>query len=189
MPKYAGVRAPYVILIPEEARNVPNGAVFLDKANSDMASVKTVTGVVVPVGSTGVDTLMTKQMQAGEAFPAGAPLSKRPDGKVIVATSEGVQAQQLCGHALEEATADGDLINVLTIGANVVGALEGLNLVPGAEVFIDESGGYTGNPGLFTGNNDSVIRAGIADCPAGEASSVATDLIVMTDILLRPVMP
>lgn len=179
-----GIQADYVILNLVAPADVPNGSLFLNSSNNNVPTVKDLAGKLTAVS----ETTITKMMVAGGAIPVNSTVSKRPDGKIVVATSDGVSTQQVIGHALEAALLNGDLVKVLMVGANLAGVVTGLNLVPGDDVFIDESGGYTGNPGTFTGSNDSIIRAGIADCAAGIASNVATDLIVMTDVLLRPLM-
>jgi hypothetical protein len=65
--------------------------------------------------------------------------------------------------------------------------LVGLGFAPGDEIFVGETtGGYVNDIAPFTGNNDSIIKIGVADCAAGTASSVATDLILIPHVIARP---
>lgn len=181
-----GIKAKYMILEPTTPGLVPNGAVFIDSSNANVASVKNMAGTVDPVGSTSSSNLFIKQMQASGPIATNAAVSKRADGKIEQSDSDSPQGQHPIGYTMQEALADGDLVNVLTVGANIVNAIAGKGFVPGEDVFISETGGYTNDPNSFTGNNDSIIKVGIADCLAGVASPIATDLVAITQVLLRP---
>jgi hypothetical protein len=127
-----------------------------------------------------------KQMVAGAAFSLGQPVSKRNDGKIVRGGSDGATSQNFVGFSLQSSTADGDLINVLLASQNLVGVLTGLGFNTGDEIYLNESGGYTNTVAGFTGNNDSVVKLGIADCGAGVASTTATDLIIFVEVIYRP---
>jgi hypothetical protein len=45
---------------------------------------------------------------------------------------------------------------------------------------------FINSVGSLTGDDDSIIKVGIADCAAGTASGTATDLIVFPEVILRP---
>lgn len=127
-----------------------------------------------------------KQMVAGAALSSGKPISKRPDGKIIQTDSDGADARNYVGFSLQSAAADGDLVNVQLVGANIAGALTGLGFASGSQIFLDEvSGGLTDDPGTFTGANDVILKVGIADCAAGTASGTATDLIMFSEEVAR----
>jgi hypothetical protein len=179
-------KATAVVLEPVAPSAVPNGAIFLDITLGNALTVKSTSGLVDPIGTTTGGNMFIKQMQTGGLFPINAPVSKQANGTIILADSDAVGAQEPVGFSTVASTGIGQLINVLTVGANIAGAVTGMGFLPGDEIFVSETGGFTNNTATFTGLNDSYIRLGIADCAAGIASSVATDLIVSTQILLRP---
>lgn len=179
------MKAKAIILEPVNSSEVPNGAIFLDASNSNAATIKSVAGDAKTISEMG-SAIFFKQMVAGGAFPAKTPISKRPDGKIIAADSDATDAQTVIGYSMEVASGDGVLINVLLIGANLVGAITGLGFAPGDDVFLSETSGYTNDPGSFTGDNDSIIKVGIADCAAGIASATAVDLVARMEVVLRP---
>lgn len=183
----AGVRAPYVFLDPVAPAGVPNGALFLDSTNGNTPTVKGTGGNVDPISPVATSNILIKQMQAAGAIALNRPVSKRADGKIEFADSDSISGQNVVGFAQQVATADGDLINVLCVGANIVGAITGLGFTPGQEIYLSEDGlGYSNDPGSFTGNNDSIIKVGIADCAAGTASATASDLILFPEVVARP---
>lgn len=182
----ASFKAKVVILEPIDPSQAPNGSVFLDSTNSDALTTKTTGGSTSIIGAASGDTLFKKDMVAGAAFAAKVPLSKRADGKVVAADSDSGTGQALIGYSLASSAGDGSIVQVLTVGANIAGALTGLGYTSGEEVYLSETGGYTNDPNSFTGNNDSIIKVGIADCAAGIASGTATDLIVFAEVITRP---
>lgn len=128
-----------------------------------------------------------KVMIAGEAFVAGVPLSKRPDGRVVQADSDGVDRQNFCGTAKEASLGVDDEVKVTLIGPNVEGALTSYSFLPGEEIFMGETPGvYINSVAAFSGDNDSIFRLGIADCQEGIASATATDLILFPEVVARP---
>jgi hypothetical protein len=180
------IQTKFVILEPTAPGSVPNNSLFIDSSAGNQLATKTSSGQNQPIvgGSSGTNYFL-KQMQVGSAFPAGAPLSKRPDGKVEVADSDSVNGRKYCAYALEAGVNVDDLVNVLCVGPNVPGALSGIVAVPGDIVFIGENGQYTVDPNSFTNNDDDIIQAGIADCAAGVASTTAVDLISLPQVLAR----
>lgn len=140
------------------------------------------------LGGGGGGGQVTKVMQntSGVTIPAGKPVAKRADGGIQLADSDGVSSQNYIGVANEEiaASATGE---VTLIGPNIAGAVSGLGLAPGDDVFIGETAGeFVGPAHAFTGDNDSIIKVGVADCAAGAASATATDLVMFTEVVLRP---
>lgn len=135
----------------------------------------------------GTADLLIKPMQSGEALAVGIPISKRADGKIVAADSDGVNRQQPIGVTVAAFDAIDSIANVLLAAPNAVGVLTGLGFAPGDEIFIGETtGGYVNDITPFVGNDDSIIKVGVADCGAGAASGVATDLILMTQVIARP---
>jgi len=132
---------------------------------------------------------LTKLMESGHTgtIAAGVPIAKLSNGKIIPADSDGVGgAQQLIGITQEQILLGG-VGSVYLFGQNVAGVITGLGFAVGEEVYLAETAGtYTNDPNSFTGDNDSIIKIGIADCAAGSASGTATDLILFPDVILRP---
>lgn len=128
-----------------------------------------------------------KVMVAGEAFDVGVPLSKRPDGRVVRADSDGIDRQNFCGTAKDASLGVDDEVRVTLIGPNVSGALSSYLFVPGEEIYMGENpGSYVNTAAAFSGENDSIVRLGIADCAEGVASVIATDLILFPEVIARP---
>ena len=171
----------------EASNTINNLAIFADIADN-IIKQKTSGGATDSIGAGGgggIDRFL-KQMTAGEAIAAGRPFSIRSDGKVLDAGSDKVDGQQVIGITSTVATADGDLINVILVGPNLAGVLTGLGFQSGEEIFLNEGGGYTNDTTGFTGNNDSIIKLGVATGPAGAPEAIATDLVAFPEIILRP---
>lgn len=183
-----GIKVDFVKLQPASPSNVPNGALFLDTSNASVASVKGTNGVVATLGTTG-SNIFIKQMQAGGAFLTGQPLAKLANGKVIAGDADGAQAQQIVGYALADAAQDGDLVNVLCIGANLAGAILNMNFSVGDTIYLSKTGGYTNDLSDFTDYNETIMKVGIADCAAGLANPNAVDLISFAEVITRPALP
>jgi hypothetical protein len=131
--------------------------------------------------------LLIKEMQAAEPIRAGRQVSKRADGKIVEAESDGTNRQQPIGMATIAFLNIDDLGNVLLPAPNAAGVLTGLGFTPGREIYIGETtGGYVDDITPFVGNDDSLIKVGVADCAAGVASGIATDLIMITQVIARP---
>jgi hypothetical protein len=177
-----------LILTPTAPGNAPANSVYLDSSNSNALSTKTAGNANVQVGNASAQDVMVKTMQnlSGAAIPAGKPVSKKADGSIVSADSDAVDGQRYIGISLD-AINNNATGRVLLVGPNVVNAVQGLGFIPGQDIYISESGGgYTNNFGSFTGNNDSVIKVGVADCSAGVANGVATDLIMFSEVVIRP---
>jgi hypothetical protein len=144
--------------------------------------------VTIPGGGGGTGQFL-KQMQnnTGSPIAAGVPVSKKSDGSIVPADSDAADGQAYCGVTSEVIAASGGLGDVAVVGQNIVGAITALGFTPGTDVFLSETAGtYTDNPASFTGGDDSIIKVGLADCSAGVASATANDLIMFTEVLLRP---
>jgi len=116
---------------------------------------------------------------------AGTPVSKSSDGSIVPAASDTAQGQRFIGIALDPipSTLQG---RIQLVGNNVPNILSAYGFSSGDEVFIDEYNGYTNDVSSFSGNNDSIIKVGVADCPEGAASAIATDLIMFVEVISRP---
>ena len=184
----ARFRVAAISMDPANPGDVPANSLFFDAASSGILTQKNASNVGSQLAQATSNDLMIKAMQnlSGITIPAGKPISKVSDGSIIAADSDGLPSTQVyCGITLD-AVNNGSTGRVLLVGPNVIGVIAGLNFTPGQDIFLSESGGYTNNAGSFTGNNDSIIKVGIADCGAGNASSTATDLIMFPDVLVKP---
>jgi hypothetical protein len=173
---------------PANPGDVPANSLFFDAASSGILSQKNASNLSNQIAQATSNDLMIKVMQnlSGVTIPAGKPISKAADGSILASDSDGSTASQTyCGITLDSIN-NGSTGRVLLVGPNVPNVITGLNYTPGQDIFLSESGGYTNNAGSFTGNNDSIIKVGIADCAAGNASSTATDLIMFPDVLVKP---
>ena len=179
-----GIQVNFVKLIPTAPTDVPSGSYFIDSTNGNAAAIKNVVGVVVTVENPAA-SLTTKQMQASGPIGIKKSVSKRPDGKIHSADTINSPNQNICGVALSAAIADGDLVNVLLVGANLVGALIGLGFTPGQEVYLNSDGGYTNDPSTVS-NPELLIKIGVADNPAGPASPTVEDLILFPEVVSSP---
>lgn len=182
----ASFKANYVVLEPITPDKVPNGAIFLDASNMNSMSIKDSGGITKKLEPSTDTSMFIKQMQVDAPIAIRMPFSKLASGKIVLADSDAVGGQKFCGYTLGAATEADQLINVLCVGANLTGAILGLGFTPGDDVYLSEDGGYTNNINALTGDNDSIIKVGVADCSAGLASTVADDLIAFPEILLRP---
>lgn len=177
---YAKFRSDAVILNPVADPGIPN-TLFVNESDGKLS---TNDGTTAPV-STG-SSYSVKKMQAGEIIPAGKPVSKRADGKILAADSDGVDRQQVIGVTLAPIGLD-EVGGVLLFAPNAPGVLAGLEFVPGAEIFVGETtGGYVDDITPFLGGNDSIVKVGVADCAEGAASTEATDLILISQVIARP---
>ena len=186
MTTYAKLRVDTLVLEPRLAAGVPNGVIFNDSVSGEITQ-KSTSGASSTVGSS--DSSFRKQMQSGfvGSIASGTTVSKRSDGKIVPADSDGAGTQQPIGIAIDTFSALDSLGIVLLIGPNAVGAITGLGFTPGSDIFIGETtGGYVDDVTPFTGGNDSIIRIGIADCSAGAASAAAIDLILSSEPISRP---
>jgi len=181
----AGGKLKFIQMEPVNPLEVPNGSLFIDETNLNAITYKNPSGSSSSLTETTAESLLIKQMQSGAvSIPKNAPLAKLSNGKVVQAQSDGDQA--FIGFSLQSVSGVDQLLNVLLVGANIEGAVSGLGFIPGQDVLLGESGEYVNSVSGFTGNDDSIIKIGIADCAAGVASPVATDLVVFSDVIARP---
>jgi len=182
------VSASYVMLTPVDPSTIPSGALALDATNGDSFTIKDTGGsiseVTPPAQS---DSLFTKVMQnlSGVSLPVNSAVAKKPDGSIIRADSDGVGTKVIIGITLA-VISDGDTGPVMLLGPNAVGVISGLGFAPGDAIYVSPSSGFTNNTADFTLDdditNDAIIRVGYADCPAGNASGAATDLILFAGV-------
>lgn len=123
---------------------------------------------------------------SGATIAINKPVSIAADGSIVLADSDSVDGQEPIGITLA-AINNASAGLVALFGRNMPGALTGLGFAPGDDIFIDEvAGGYTNTTSGFVGDNDSVVRIGIAAAANGITSVNATDLIMIREVLIRP---
>lgn len=182
-----GHKAKFVELVPANPSEVPANCLFVDSTNNNTPTYKNQFNLPAEIGTTvGTSSLFVKTMEAGGLFLINRPLSKKPDGTVVQLDSDDPGANNFCAYSLQEATFIGEQVSVLCLGANIVNAVSGMGFTAGDILYIGENGEYTNSVSGFTGNNDTIIKVGLADCPAGAASPEATDLIAIADIIAYP---
>lgn len=182
----AGIKSKYVLLEPTNPAGMPNNSIYVDATQGNQMYVKGSSGGTTSLGGESVGYFV-KAMVIGSAISKHQTVAKRADGKAVAADADDASAQAFIGYAQNDGINDGDQINVLLIGPNVEGAVSGLGFTPGDIVYLSQNaGGYIKDLGQLTDNNDVVIKVGIADCGAGVASAVATDLISFVEKLIDP---
>jgi hypothetical protein len=184
MPLYAKVRTDAVIFNPSAVSEMPNNSLFVDQSTG-ILKTKSSTGIVTDL--TGSANIFAKEMQSAAAIRVGKPVSKRSDGRIEEAESDSIHGQMPIGFATVAFSGPNQIGTVFLVGPNLSGLVTGMGFAPGEEIYIGEtSGGLTNSIANFSGNDDSYIRLGIADCTAGIASSTANDLILSMQIIARP---
>lgn len=119
-------------------------------------------------------------------IPAGKPVSIKGDGSYVLGDSDSADGQEPVGITLASVAVSA-VGSVALFGRNMPGVLTGLGFAPGDDIFIDEaSGQYTNTVAGFTGDDDSIVRIGVAAAANGVTSANATDLIMMREVLIRP---
>jgi hypothetical protein len=127
-----------------------------------------------------------KKMVAGFGpMNAYTPVAKsRVTGKIIPLDSDDPYANFPIGILKDSVTYSDDLVDVYIGGVNLPGILFGKGFNVGDVIYSSSiPGGMTND---LTGVNpaeESILRLGVADCGAGEANGVATDLILSMEIV------
>lgn len=130
----------------------------------------------------------TKMMMntTGSPIAAFTPVAKHSSGSIYPADTDAVTGQKYIGITLA-AIAHNAAGPIKTVGDNIPDCILGLGFTPGQDIFLGEDGGYTNDITGFTGDNDTILKVGIADCEEGTASGTAKDLIMWTEVISRPV--
>lgn len=183
----ARIRTAALSMDPQAPGTVPANSMYFDSANSGLLSQKNAGNVPSQLAVATANDLMIKVMEnlSGVTIPAGKPVSKKSDGSILAGDALAVGAGLYVGVTLDSINS-GSTGRVLLVGPNVAGALTGLGFTPGQDIYLNENGGYSNNPGAFVGNSDAIIKVGVADCAGGAASGTVTDLIMFPDVVSRP---
>lgn len=157
---------------------------FYKNDNGDVVQITSNGLVAGTAGAPAFEKLMINN--TGAPIAMNKPVSIKPDGSIVLADSDAVDTQEAIGITLE-AINDATAGRVALFGRNIAGALTGLGFAPGDSIFMDETAGaYTNSTAGFTGDNDSIVRIGVAAAANGITSVNATDLIMMREVLIRP---
>jgi hypothetical protein len=162
------------ILGPDGAFNVGGSSArfntgYYDTVNANQLSIELPFAVASRVKSKISGELVT--------IPAGVAVAVYSDGLMYRASSSLLTGKAMIG-VLMEAVVPEATGRVLLPGFNIPGALTGLGFNPGDEVFVDDDGNYSNGLSGLSDPNDSFLRVGYADGPAGVETSIATDLIM-----------
>jgi len=176
------MKAKAIILDPTTSTQVPVGAFFIDSDNANNFTLKSTDGSNQTVAKAGLSSFI-KKMVANGSIPINTPVSKSSTGYVIPAVTVGANGSNVIGYALSEASQQGDLIDVLMNGPNMPGVLSGLGFATGDTIYLADNSGYTNIKPVF--QDKSVIKLGIADCVGGSTFTVATDLIAITELIIK----
>lgn len=179
------IRVGAIVFDPVTPGGLGTNALYVDSSSGALSS-KGGTGATAPVGasSTTANSVLTKILhnRSGFTIQAGMPFAKKSDGTIIAAAAGTVGDMVVLGTTLETILNNAQGLCQL-IGPNVPGVLTGLGFAPGDAVYLGDGGGYTNTTSTLTFNTDSIVRMGYADCAAGVASAVATDLIMFAEVV------
>jgi hypothetical protein len=167
---------------PNDAR--PN-SIYVDTLNANTFSNKNDEGTNQTVAAAPDSFAKQAKNMTGVTIPAMTPISRAGDGTIVPADSDAAQGQRPIGVTME-AILHNSFGLIGLVGKNITGALTSYSFSPGQDLYVSETGGYTADGNSFSGDNDSLILIGIADCADGDASASAPDLILLRQILVRP---
>lgn len=184
MTVYASFKAASIQFVPQ---NSPPGvgSLYQDSGQpiGTLSSTDTDNNPTAVGASNGLAKLM--QNTSGVVIPANSPIAKTADGGIALAEANEVGDEILIGTSTAM-IAIGAQATVLLVGPNIPGVLTGLGFAPGDPVYLNEAGSYTNDASTLDPTSESVIRLGYADCAAGAASTVVTDLIIFPEVIARP---
>lgn len=119
----------------------------------------------------------------GSTITQNKPVSIKDDGSVCLADSDVTQRSRPIGF-MKAATSNTIAGKVILFGRNLPGVLTGLGFAPGDDIFMSETAGMlTNDAGSFSSNDDNIVRLGVACCADGVTGVLATDLILMREVL------
>lgn len=185
----AKIKSAAIVFEPIAPAAANPGELYRDSSGGDALTEKTAGGDDQAVGAASSADVMVKVMQNLSALDIqpGTPVSKMSNGSAVVADADGDAGQlNVIGVALDLIAANGGTGRVGLAGPNIVNAIQGLGIAPGADVYLSKTGSYTADAGSFSPSVDTIVKMGVADCAAGNASGVATDLIMFAEVISRP---
>lgn len=190
---YAKIRTGAVVFDPIGAAIAPSGSIFLDKYNANIFSEKTTSGSTGEVGTGGGGggggvSAFTKSKQnlSGTLIPANKRISIKSDGSICLSDCNDPSADNSVGISQEDII-DGAWGLVMFDGPIAAGAVDGLGFATGSVVMLGKDpGSLTTDQGIFNPVTDTVMKVGIADSAVGTTSTIATDLIMITEVISVP---
>lgn len=119
----------------------------------------------------------------GSLIATKKPVAIKTDGSMALADSDDPAVKKVVGFT-KAAVADQAGGQVVLFGRRIPGALTGLGFVPGDEVFLNETAGtLIKDIGDLTGDDDDIIKLGIACMGDGLTGGAATDLIMLKEVV------
>lgn len=182
---YASIKTKSVEFDPINPGDAKPNSIYVDTLNSNTFSNKNDEGSNQSVAAAPDSFAKQAKNMTGITIPAMTPISRSGDGSIVPADSDAAQGQRPIGVTME-AIAHNSFGLIGLVGKNITDALTSYSFTPGQDLYVSETGGYTSDGNAFSGNNDSLILIGIADCADSDASSTAPDLILLRQILVRP---
>jgi len=188
MTTYAKIKTTYVVLEPAPAASAPYGSLFNDSSNLNTLTNRDTGGVCTSVGaSTSVNVLVkSKKNMSGVVIPAYRRVALHTDGTIVLADSDNLTAMKDIGVSLDPISHN-TFGRVMLNGANASGALTGLGFATGDSIYLSKTPGMLVNTSSgFDPVTDTIMRVGTADCADGDASALATDLIMTVEVYSSP---
>lgn len=134
-------------------------------------------------GSANFEKLMVNN--SGSTIVANKPVSITSTGSIVLGDSDVEEASRPIGF-MKASTNNAGTGRVILFGRNIPGVLAGLGFAPGDDIFLSETAGVmTNNPADFTGDDDTIVRLGVAACADGATGALATDLILIREVLVN----
>lgn len=180
MPVYAKVRGTSLVLPSTYPSAQPLGTLYVDGTNLNMLTFRTMAGADLPIfgGSMTSSEVLNKRKRNSTlvTIPVDKTVAVKTDGSICLADSDDPDAVNVIG-TTKEAILPSTYGVVQLIGPSAPNLLDGLGFNTGDIIYLGDT------PGALTNDLGSIVGAvkvvGIADCPSDDASSIATDLIVV----------
>jgi len=153
------------------------------------AFFKNATGQVIQLTSNGSLIGGSSNFEAsflngeGATLPQFSLVSIKTDGSIVFADSDSLDGQRPIGFVKTAINSGGQGVIIL-FGRKLASVVAGLGFVPGDDVYMSEtSGQITNTPSAFTAGDDTIIRLGIACMGDNLSGSLATDMILMREVI------
>lgn len=149
--------------------------------NIDMRKI--MNPAILAASGGGVSFQKSMKNTSGVIIPAGTPVSKMSDGGITASDSD-ISTSMVFVGITGALIGIGSFGNVLVPCPNMAGVLTGKGFASGDNVYMSETTGqFAKSAGDFTGQNDRIVRIGIADCADGEISGTAKDLLMFIQVI------
>jgi hypothetical protein len=180
MPVYAKMRGNSLVLPSASPSSMPLGSLYVNGANTNVLTFRTLGGVDLPIFGgtlTSSEVLNKRKLNSTlSTISADKTIALKTDGTICLADSDDLLATNVIGVTKEDILA-GQYGVVQIIGPSAPNVIDGLGFTTGDIIYLgDTAGSLTNDIGSIVG---AVKVVGIADCPSDDASSIATDLIMV----------